>query len=316
VQNEVTAPFKRMIPLPISAQAIYDKLSAGDACLIGDPGTIADSIAYLTDGVPGSLAFWDKPGLDAVRQSCAAIVFIAEEIEPEPDRAFVLVDDPRWYFIETVSEMFLDHEKGTHPSVILGKNVSLPASVIVGANTYIGDNVTIGENSRIGNNCIIHPDTVIGRYSWIKDACMIGSHGLSFHRSASGKLARFPHLGATIIEDYVELGTGSCVVRGMLSNTEIRARTKIGNLVNIGHGCIINEDCWISGSASIGGHAELGKGVSLAMSVTVANSVTVGAGSRVGIGSVVTKTVPADSKLFGCPAQPLRTLKPFGPTPR
>ena len=244
MQNEVTAPFKRMIPLPISAQAIYDKLSAGDACLIGDPGTIADSIAYLTDGVPGSLAFWDKPGLDAVRQSCAAIVFIAEEIEPEPDRAFVLVDDPRWYFIETVSEMFLDDEKGTHPSVILGKNVSIPASVIVGANTYIGDNVKIGENSRIGNNCIIHSDTVIGRYSWIKDACMIGSHGLSFHRRANGELARFPHLGATIIEDYVELGTGSCVVRGMLSNTEIRARTKIGNLVNIGHGCIINEDCF------------------------------------------------------------------------
>ena len=316
MQSSETTPFKRAMPSPISAAAVVDKLGAAHVRLVGDPEATADSVAYLTDSVPGSFTFWDKPGLEPVSGSRAAIVFVVEAPEPVAGRAFIVVDDPRWHFIEIVSKMFLDYAQGAHPSVIVGKNVTLPASVIVGAGTYIDDNVVIGEHSRIGNNCIIHPDTVIGSYSWIKDACMIGSHGLSFHRNADGDLARFPHLGATIIEDFVELGTGSCVVRGMLSNTEIRSRTKIGNLVNIGHGCIIDRDCWISASATIGGHAVLGERVSLAMSVTVANSITIGADSSIGIGSVVTNSVPAGSKLFGCPARQLRTLKPFGPTPR
>jgi len=309
-------PFRRSFGQPVSASWIASQLSTSNYEIIGDPATTADSIAYLTDDVPGSLSFWDSDGIDPINSSRASIVFIRERIETMPGRAFICVSDPRWFFIEITALLFADTASGAHPTVVTGDNVTLPESVKVGANAYIGDNVIIGENSRIGNNCIVHSDTFIGSHTWIKDACVIGSHGLSFHRNEEGELARFPHLGATIIDDHVEVGTGSCVVRGMLSDTWIGSRTKIGNLVNIGHGSQIDVDCWISAGSNIGGHSTLGSRVMTGMSVTIANNINVDDNVRIGMGSVVTKDVEPGTKLFGNPARPLRTLKPFGPTPR
>jgi serine acetyltransferase len=48
----------------------------------------------------------------------------------------------------------------------------------------------------------------------------------------------------------------------------------------------------------------------------VIDNIDVGADAMVAGGGVVTRAAPAGAKLHGVPAQPVATMRRFGPTPR
>jgi len=309
-------PFTKPLQNPVSASFILHGLNLSLDMLIGDKHAVADCVAFLTENIPGSLSFWDREGIDSVLESTSTIVFVETELPARPGRAFIQVEDARWWFIQAISFLFPRTPPRIDPTAYISDDAVLGCGVSIGPHTVIHKNVRIDDETQIGANCTLEAGTIVGRRCEIQDNSVIGKAGMSFHRGKSGELAQFPHLAAVIIGNDVMLGAGSSIVRGMLKDTEVGDRTKIGNLVNIGHGSQIGSDCWISANTTVGGHAVLDNKVMLASSVTISNSIHIGARSRVGIGSVVTKDAPADSKLFGSPAKALRTLRPFGPTPR
>ena len=72
-----------------------------------------------------------------------------------------------------------------------------------------------------------------------------------------------PQTGLVVLEDGVEIGSGTTVDRPSVGETRIGAGTKIDNLVQIGHGVTTGRGCALASQVGIAGGAQLGHGVGI-----------------------------------------------------
>ena len=144
-------------------------------------------------------------------------------------------------------------------NILIGKNVKIGANCSIGHNTIIESNVVIGDNCSIGSNVIIR-NTLIKNNVSILDGCVIGKKGFGFFPNKDGNI-RYPHIGIVIIEDNCEIGCGSTIDRGSLSNTIIGKNTFIDNQVHIAHNVSIGKNCMIAGQVGFAGSSSLGDNV-------------------------------------------------------
>ena len=145
-------------------------------------------------------------------------------------------------------------------------------------------NVTIGENVSIGNNCLLYPgvfinhDTIIGDNVIIHPNAVIGSDGFGLYRDEKSWV-KIPHVGSVVIEDNVEIGSGSTIDRGMIDNTHLSKNCKIDNLVHIAHNVSIGKNTaiaactGIAGSTIIGNNCTIGGGVGINGHISICDNV-------------------------------------------
>ena len=189
-------------------------------------------------------------------------------------------------------------------NILIGKNVKIGSNCFIGHNTIIESNVTIGDNSSIGSNVIIR-NTLIKNNVSILDGCVIGKKGFGFFPSKNGNI-RYPHIGIVIIHDNCEIGCGSTIDRGSLSNTIIGKNTFIDNQVHIAHNNKIGENCIIAGQVGFAGSSTLGNNVMIGGQAGISGHLKVGSNVQIGGGSGVIKDIPDNSKVMGYPAKALK----------
>ena len=189
-------------------------------------------------------------------------------------------------------------------NILIGKNVQIGANCSIGHNTIIESNVVIGDNCSIGSNVIIR-NTLIKNNVSILDGCVIGKKGFGFFPNKDGNI-RYPHIGIVIIEDNCEIGCGSTIDRGSLSNTIIGKNTFIDNQVHIAHNNKIGENCIIAGQVGFAGSSSLGNNVMIGGQAGISGHLKVGSNVQIGGGSGVIKDVPENSKVMGYPAKDLK----------
>ena len=189
-------------------------------------------------------------------------------------------------------------------NVLIGKNVQIGSNCSIGHNTIIESNVVIGNNCLIGSNVIIR-NTLIKNNVSILDACVIGKKGFGFF-SSKDKNIRYPHIGMVIIEDNCEIGCGSTIDRGSLSNTIIGKNTFIDNQVHIAHNNKIGENCIIAGQVGFAGSSILGNNVMIGGQAGISGHLKIGNNVQIGGGSGVIKNIPDNSKVMGYPAKDLK----------
>ena len=124
-------------------------------------------------------------------------------------------------------------------NVLIGKNVKIGKNCLIGHNTIIESNVNIGNNCSIGSNVIIR-NTIIKNDVHILDGCVIGKKGFGFFPIPQKKF-RYPHIGIVVINDNVEIGCGTTIDRGSISNTVIGKNTYLDNQIHIAHNNVIGE---------------------------------------------------------------------------
>ncbi|MDA9629635.1 UDP-3-O-(3-hydroxymyristoyl)glucosamine N-acyltransferase [Candidatus Pelagibacter sp.] len=146
-------------------------------------------------------------------------------------------------------------------NVLIGKNVTIGSNCFIGHNTIVEKNVSIGNNCSIGSNTIIR-NTLIKDNVKILDSCTIGKHGFGFFPFKNKNL-RYPHMGSVIIEDSCEIGCGSTIDRGSMSNTIIGRNTYLDNQIHIAHNVKIGENSIIAGQVGIAGSSTLGRNVKI-----------------------------------------------------
>lgn len=195
------------------------------------------------------------------------------------------------------------------PFVTVGSRVQIGARVTIDPGAAIGDDVVLGDDCRIGANSVCYPGARLGDRVTLKAGAVVGGAGFGFLRGISGH-RKMPHLGACILEDDVEIGSGSCVDRGSFEDTVIGRGTKIDNLVQVGHNVRIGARCLIMATTGIAGSCRIGDDVVIAGGVGVADHVTIGDRAVVGAKSVVfgPGQVPADTAVSGYPARPHRAF--------
>tara|TARA_B100001093_G_scaffold484216_1_gene517435 strand:- start:443 stop:1423 length:981 start_codon:yes stop_codon:yes gene_type:complete len=189
-------------------------------------------------------------------------------------------------------------------NILIGNNVKIGSNCKIGHNSIIESNVVIGDNCSIGSNVIIR-NTLIKDNVYILDGCVIGKKGFGFFPNNDRNI-RYPHIGIVIIEDNCEIGCGSTIDRGSLSNTIIGKNTFIDNQVHIAHNNKIGENCIIAGQVGFAGSSILGNNVMIGGQAGISGHLKVGNNVQIGGGSGVIKSIPNNSKVMGYPAKELK----------
>ena len=166
-------------------------------------------------------------------------------------------------------------------------------------------NVQIGEANQIYANAVIHPGSRLGKGCVIQSNAVIGSEGFGFIPTAKG-WRKMPQTGLVLLEDNVEVGSGSTIDRPCVGETRIGAGTKIDNLVQIGHGVLTGKGCALASQVGIAGGARLGEGVILAGQVGVANRAEIGDRAIASSKSGIHGSVAPGEVVSGYPAIPNR----------
>jgi len=189
-------------------------------------------------------------------------------------------------------------------NVLIGKNVKIGKNCSIGHNSIIEKNVIIGNNCSIGSNVIIR-NTIIKNNINILDGCVIGKKGFGFFPNKE-KNYRYPQIGVVIINDNSEIGCGSTIDRGSMSNTIIGKNTYLDNQIHIAHNVKIGDNCIIAGQVGFAGSSTIGNQVMIGGQAGVSGHLKIGNKVNIGGGSGVIRNIPDNCKVMGYPAKDLR----------
>ena len=198
----------------------------------------------------------------------------------------------------------------------LGRDCRLGDNVKIYPHAYIGNNVSIGDNSIVHPGARVLDNCVIGRYCVVHPNAVIGSEGFGFAPQPDGTYKTIPQLGNVILEDYVNVGSGTTIDCATMGSTIIRQGAKLDNLIQIGHNVeigrntVIAAQTGISGSTKIGDNCVIAGQVGFAGHLSIANGTKVGAQSGVGKNITEEGTSINSSPAFGL-KESMRSLAVF-----
>lgn len=226
-------------------------------------------------------------------------VFITREdlIEHVPPGNSLLITDrsPQEAFYRLFSE------KGAHRYERLAPRIDPKASIEPSA--VVGTDVWIEADAYVGHHSVVLPNTYLGRGVTIKPNTTVGGDG--FEPKVIGDRMRvIPHTGGAWLEDGVEVGSSTCIDRGLFGEfTYLGRDTKVDNLVHVAHSVTTGERVCLVACSEVSGTATLEDGVWLGPNASVNQLLTLGAHSYVGTASVVTRDLERHSLAFGAPAK-------------
>lgn len=238
---------------------------------------------------------------------CSLEMVIDEKILK--DKLLIKVRSPKLTLIRILEKLYAPKiEYGIHSSACVHKEAKINKNVYIGPFTYVG-NCEIDEGTIIHGNCFIFDNVKIGKNVSINAGSIIGSEGFGYELNEKNEYVKFIHIGGVEINDNVDIGANTCVVRGALANTIIGEGTKIDNLVHIGHNAIIGKHCIITANNMVGGSVRIEDHSWLGPSSSTLNQLTLAKNSYAGLGSVITKNLPSGEVWVGNPAGPIEEMK-------
>lgn len=283
-------------------------------------------VAPLDRAGEADVSFFDNSKyIEQFLRSGAGACFVRPKFaEQAPASMAVLLTDDPYRCYALAAQRFYPSARaaaGIAPSAIvdatatLGKDVAIGAGAVIGANAVLGDRVIIGANAVIHPGVTVGDDTSIGACSTISHALIgsrvlihrgvhIGQDGFGFALGRDGHV-KVPQLGRVVIEDDVEIGSGTTIDRGTGPDTFIGEGTKIDNLVMIGHNVNIGRRAVIIGQAGISGSTRIGDGAVLAGQAGIAGHLKIGAGVKIAAKSGVMSDIPPGASYGGSPAVPV-----------
>lgn len=298
--------------MEFTAKQISDLLQG---TIDGDPGTTVNKLAKIEEGIPGSLSFLGNPKyIEYVYTSKASIIIVGNDFVPDSpvSATLIRVADARGSFaklLEMYNQVMRDKKGIETPSFIassatvgndpyigafayIGNNVKLGNNVKIYPNCYIGDNVTIGDNTTLFAGAKVYSDCVIGASVTIHAGVIIGGDGFGFAPS-SGSYAKVAQIGNVIIEDHVEIGSGTTIDRATLGSTIIRKGVKLDNLIQIAHNVEVGANTVIAAQTGIAGSTKIGKDCMIGGQVGIVGHITIADNTKIaaqsGVGSAVTE---------------------------
>jgi UDP-3-O-[3-hydroxymyristoyl] glucosamine N-acyltransferase len=284
---------------------------------------LIEDVAPLDRAGKSDISFLDNVKyVDTFVASSAGACFVREKfVKKAPTgMALLITEDPYRCFALIAQRIYPAHVSSglVSPSAFIASSAQIGANCSVGAGAVIEENAEICEGTSICSGAVIHKGVKIGKNSHIGSNstlshCMIGNNviihsgvhigqdGFGFSLGRDGHI-KVPQLGRVIIEDDVEIGSGTCIDRGTGPDTIIGAGTKIDNLVQIGHNVHIGRNCIIVAHVGISGSTKIGDGVMLGGQCGIAGHLKIGSGVRVVAQSGVIHDIPAGETYGGSPA--------------
>jgi UDP-3-O-[3-hydroxymyristoyl] glucosamine N-acyltransferase len=292
--------FVMKFPSPVSVQWIAEFLGAE---LIGDKNGQATGINELHKVEKGDLVFVDHPKYyDTCIRSAATFIIINKAVEDlPPGKALLVVDQPFEAYLKIVR-----HFRPFQPATGM-----ISDSAVIGEDTYIYPNAFIGHHVTIGRHCMIHPNVtildhcVIGDHVIIQAGTVIGSDAFYYNSKKDRDVwyRKMESCGRVVIEDYVEIGAGCTIDRGVSHDTIIGRGTKMDNMIHIGHDTVTGKNCLFAAQVGIAGVVDIGNGVILWGQAGVSKTLTIGDNAVVLAQSGVPGNLEGGKVYFGSPCE-------------
>ena len=167
----------------------------------------------------------------------------------------------------------------------------------------VASNVWVESDVYVGHNAVVMPNTYLGRGVTIKPNATLGGDG--FEPKSTGELFRVvPHAGGVWLDDGVEIGSSTCVDRGLFGEfTYLGRDTKVDNLVHVAHSVITGTRVCLVACSEISGTVTIEDGVWVGPNASVNQLLRLGAHSYIGTASVVTRNLERHSLVYGAPAK-------------
>ena len=247
-------------PLQFKKNIRIDSLVGKIDCdyrLLGSGDIKVDSISAPSTAQKKSLVgifSSNVPEAQYIAEKTDSLCIIATQgIEPITGKTLIEVDKPR-----------------NAISIIIGW--------LINNDMLVYDESTFSPQARILTGCTITGTVAIGSFVTINEGAVIGSESILYSRQPlQARWIKFPAIGGVILQESVDIGAGSVICRGVLSDTIIQAGTKIGPLCWIGSGVNLGENVWISGGVRIGGGVTIGDNTQIGMGACVRNGISIGA---------------------------------------
>ncbi|MDA8535236.1 UDP-3-O-(3-hydroxymyristoyl)glucosamine N-acyltransferase [Pseudomonadales bacterium] len=280
--------------------------------VVGDGRVKITGIAALDEAGPEDITFlFSAKYLSRLPTCQAGAVVVSPKIATALTGPGLIAEQPRlaWARIATlfdVSEAWPD----IHPTaqidqtaelafgVSIGPNSVVRAGAVLGLDVALGSGVVVGENVHIGDGSQIHSNVVlyhqvqIGSHCIIHANAVIGADGFGFEFDPeAGGLVKIPQVYGVRIGDEVELGAGTTIDRGALTDTEVGDGVKIDNQVQIGHGTKIGAHTVISGATAIAGSTRIGRYCMIGGAVGIIDNLTICDRVEITAMSLVTQSI-------------------------
>ena len=293
--------------------------------IVGNPNEEVSKLSKIEEGEKGSLTFLSNPKYQPFLYTTKASVTIVNKdfkVEKEITTTLIKVEDAYSAFSKLLA--YYHQVKNTKvgreaphfiaDSVKIGKDEYIGAFAYIGENVVIGNdvkiypNVYIGDNVTIGNNCTffagvkIHSDTVIGNYCTIDSGSIIGSDGFGFAPDKEGNYTKIPQTGNVLIEDNVDIGSGTTIDRATMGTTIIRKGVKLDNQIQVGHNAEIGKNTVIAALTGIAGSSKIGENCMIGGQVGIAGHLTIGNNVKIQAQSGISKNIKDNDIVQGTPA--------------
>ncbi|GAB2599921.1 UDP-3-O-(3-hydroxymyristoyl)glucosamine N-acyltransferase [Spirosoma areae] len=285
----------------------------------GNESLAITGLAKIEEGKPGDISFLSNLKYEPyIYTTQASAVIVDQSFQPKKpvDSSLIFVENSYTAFARLLEEYYkqlsFSRVGVEQPSYIgdesrVGELSYRGAFSYIGHNCQIGRNVKIyphayiGNNVRIGDNTIIHPgarildNCLIGQHCIIHPNAVIGSEGFGFAPQPDGTYKTIPQLGNVILEDWVNVGSGTTIDCATLGSTIIRTGAKLDNLIQIGHNVEIGRNTVIAAQTGISGSTKIGENCVIAGQVGFAGHLTIANGTKVGAQSGVGKSIDEEN---------------------
>ena len=293
----------------------------------GNPNEEVSKLSKIEEGEKGSLTFLSNPKYNSwLYTTDASVVIVDEKFVPEKEvsSTMIKVSDPYMSFTKLL-EYYNDiqlHRSGIENPVFihetakygdelylgafsyLSENVHIGKNVKVYPNVFIGNNVIIGDNTTIFSGAKIYSDVQIGHDCTIHSGSIIGSDGFGFAPDKKGGYSKIPQIGNVIIEDFVDIGSGTTIDRATLGSTIIRSGVKLDNQVHVAHNVEIGEHTVIAAQTGIAGSTKIGRECKIGGQVGIVGHISIGDNVRIQAQSGIGKSIPDNEIVQGSPSMP------------
>ena len=296
----------------------------------GDLDKPITGVTSLTQAGPSDLGILvDSCYSRSAGESSAGAILVSSKLEAtlDPARSRVVVDDPRVALPTILGHLYANPEPrpGIHETSVVAQDVKIGADVSVGPYVVIEENVVVGEGTvlhahvvvragaRLGRRVTLHPHVVVYPHVTLGDRVIlhagvcVGVDGFGYTPSEDG-FEHVPHVGACIIGEDVEIGANSCVDRGSIGTTELKAQVKLDNLVHIAHNVTVGPRTVMAAQVAIAGSTQVGADTMWGGQAGARDHISIGDGALIAGQSGLTEDVEPGSTMGGYPA---RSLKDF-----
>ena len=291
----------------------------------GDENAEIWTLSKIEEGAEGSISFLANPKYEEyIYTTNSSVVIVNKSFEPsQPITTNLIVVDDAYHAFTILLNHYntiKNNKTGIEEFARISETATLGDSVYVGSFSYIASNVKLGNNVKIypnctiGDNVVIGDNTVIYAGSQVYEGCeiganciihanvVIGSDGFGFAPNPDGTFEKIPQIGNVIIEDNVEIGSGSTIDRATMGSTIIRKGAKLDNQIQIAHNVQVGENTVIASQSGIAGSTKVGRNCMIGGQVGIVGHIKIGDFVQIQAQSGVNSDVKDGQQIYGSPA--------------